>query len=48
LEITDDMNVGAVFGDPVLAGDAAVEEAVIDVAADLLRADEVSAMVRGE
>ena len=34
------MNFGAVLDDPVVAGDAAIQKAMLDIAADLLRADE--------
>src|SRR5690606_31516214 len=40
LQVADDVNVGPVLGNPVLAGDAAIEEAVVDVARDLLGADQ--------
>ncbi len=40
LELADFVHLGAVFHDPIVAGNAAVQVAVLDVAADLLRADE--------
>ena len=34
------MDLGAIFDDPIVAGDATVEIAMLDVAADFLRANQ--------
>ena len=46
-EVAQDFDLVAAFLDPVLAGDAEIEEALGDVAAHFLRADEAARRVPG-